>query len=415
MQRQTLAVSFYCRESEKDRNGQAPVLVSISVNGERQWCQTKFKASPGEWKKAMASAKDHPLKHYVATLRENFDTLKAELIREGLPITAKNLKYYFQKGGVNDTHTFDEIADEYLALQAQRIGAKNNSITKDTYNRYIKTVSMFKTCNTLTGSEPIRTIDNAHVRKYVVWLGERYDNATSCNYLQKLKALFKYAFESGKIQVQPFAGIKIKKGEKDEIKYLTMDEVEKIRKKDLHCERLEKVRDVFVFACYTGLGFADISRLMPSDFQTNDQNQIYLQKRRVKTGVIFTVPVLPLPLEIAQKYNYQLPVISNQKTNSFLKEIQVLCGIEKNLTYYMARHTAAVYLLNNHVPIETVSRVLGHKEGSKETKIYAKFLNQTVFDDFLDLDGGKEPDKEWVELMKSTVTTKDNGKKLIDN
>lgn len=411
--RQTYALAFYCRASEKDKNGLSPILVSISINSNRQWVQTKFRAKPEEFKKAMSSPKDHPIKRYISTLRQTFDDIQSDLMVAGIPVTAPNLKKYYVEGGVNRAVSFDEVANEYLTLQAQRVGAKNNPITQDTYNRYVKTVSMFKEANSLTGTESVRIIDNAHVRRYIVWLGEKYDNATSCNYLQKLKALFKYAFENARILIQPFAGIKIKKGEKDEIKYLTEDEVERIRTKDLHCERLEKVRDVFVFACYTGLGFADISILEPSDFKTNNQNQVYISKRRVKTGLYFTVPILPVPLEIAKKYNYQLPVISNAKTNAFLKEIQTLCGIELNLTYYVARHTAAVYLLNNHVPIETVSRVLGHKEGSKETKTYAKFLNQTVFDDFLDLDGGTEIDKDWIELVQSSISTKGNGEQLI--
>lgn len=413
--RMTYALAFYCRESDKDKKGLAPILVSISINCERQWLQTKFKANPAEFKKAMTSPKDHPLKKYVQTLRQTLDDIYADLMAEGIPQTAENLKKYYLKGGVRKTLTFDEISQEYLALQAQRVDSKNNPITMDTYNRYQKTVKMFKEANALTGTEPARSISSEHIIRYQNWLGQKYDNATSCNYLQKLKALFKYAFESGKISTQPFVGIRIKKGEKDVIKYLTQEELSVLKSKPMPCERLEEVRDVFVFGCYTGLGFADIKALQPEDFRTADTNQVYIKKRRQKTGIFFTVPLLPPALEIAQKYDFKLPVKSNQKTNAYLKEVQTLCGLEKELTYYMSRHTAAVYLLNSHVPIETVGKILGHKEGSKETKTYAKMLDSTVFDDMLNLEmdefGEVSPDVEaWNKLLSSlTVVDKKKG------
>ena len=150
-------------------------------------------------------------------------------------------------------------------------------------------------------------------------------------------------------------------------------------------EGLEHVKDIFLFQCYTALSYCDMALLEPGDFQTNGSGFVFIEKPRKKTGVPFLVVLLPEALAIARKYDYHLPVISNQRYNVNLKEIAMLCGIEKTLHSHVGRHTAATFLLNKGVPMEIVAKVLGHST-TAQTRHYAKLLDDSVFREFKKLE-----------------------------
>ena len=162
------------------------------------------------------------------------------------------------------------------------------------------------------------------------------------------------------------------------MEFLTEDEVKKIKDKQLYCDRLDKVRDLFLFQCFTGLAYADMAKLTKEDFLGNSLGQTYIKKERCKTRVTFIAVLLPEALEVAKKYDYELPVLSNQKYNAYLKEIKDICGISKPLHTHIGRHTAATYLLNKGLSLETVAKILGHSSTSI-TKHYAKLLDNSVF------------------------------------
>jgi site-specific recombinase XerD len=195
--------------------------------------------------------------------------------------------------------------------------------------------------------------------------------------MTRLKTVVKFAISNGKLQKDPFAEIKINKGEK-EVEFLTETELKVIRLKKLHNERLEKVRDLFLFQCFTGLAYVDLAELTKEDYQKNELGQIFIRKRRSKTGVPFTTILLEDAIKIAEKYDYELPVLSNQKYNSYLKEIADLCNIKKPLHTHIGRHTCGTYLLNKGLSLEVVAKILGHSN-TKQTKHYAKLLDNSVF------------------------------------
>ncbi len=381
----TEAISYYCRQSDINRHGLAPIIVSISINRERVFIQTPFKTSPDTFKKDMASLRDNTTKSYVASVRTALDKIKMDMLQSGIPVTASALKYYYLQGGTSKVYTVDELMGEYLALTEKRVGAKTNGITNDTYQRYIRAVAAFKKANELEGTEPAASITTKHILQYQADLSQRLDGSTACHYMQVMKSIFKYAFEGGKIRSFPFVGIKFKKQEKEEIKYLTEKELDAVRTKEIRNERLCRIRDLFLFACGSGLAYTDMKKLTPEDFSTNDLGQVYIHKRRQKTGVFYTAVLLDDAVRIAKKYDYKLPVPSNQKLNAYLEEIATICGLDKKLTSHCGRHTYAVYCLNHHVGLDTVGKALGHKEGSKLTRRYAKLLDETVYKDMLDI------------------------------
>lgn len=173
--------------------------------------------------------------------------------------------------------------------------------------------------------------------------------------------------------------------------YLSEDEVIAIATKEISIKRLDQVRDVFVFACYTGLAYADIATLRADNIQKMFDGKLWIVTHRQKTKTNVNVPLLPTAEKILRKYEGQflngelLPILSNQKTNAYLKEIADICEIEKNLTFHLARHTFATTMtLGKGVPIESVSKMLGHTN-IQTTQIYARITNEKISKDMATL------------------------------
>ena len=174
--------------------------------------------------------------------------------------------------------------------------------------------------------------------------------------------------------------------------FLTDEEILKIANKDLGIQRLELVRDLFVFSCFTGLAYIDVANLTPENIVTLDDKQWIMTKRQ-KTSVATNVLLLDIPKNIIEKYSGKtyrdgklFPMLTNQRTNSYLKEIADICGIKKDLTFHMARHTFATMSLSKGVSMESVSKMLGHTN-IKTTQIYARITNKKIEHDMEQLAG----------------------------
>ena len=209
---------------------------------------------------------------------------------------------------------------------------------------------------------------------------------TTAKFMQTFRMIVIMAKNNGWIYTDPFMNYKIRLKRVDR-GYLTEQEIQKILKKKFPTKRLEQVRDVFIFSCFTGLSYIDIKTLKASDICISFDGKPWIMRHRQKTDTPVNVPLLKIPLAILKKYDGQLPkgellpVLSNQKLNSYLKEIADLCGINKNITFHMSRHTFATMCLNNGVKMENVSKMLGHTN-VRTTQQYAKVLNAEVEKDF---------------------------------
>ena len=191
------------------------------------------------------------------------------------------------------------------------------------------------------------------------------------------------AINDGWIFNDPFSNYKIRLKRVDR-GYLTDQEIQKVLDKDFDSKRLEQVRDVFIFSCFTGLAYIDVKQLTANNICTSFDGKQWIMTHRQKTDTPVNVPLLNIPLTILKKYEGKLPkgqllpVLSNQKLNSYLKEIADLCGIQKNVTFHLARHTfATTTTLSKGVPIETVSKMLGHTN-IRTTQIYARITNEKI-------------------------------------
>jgi integrase len=184
------------------------------------------------------------------------------------------------------------------------------------------------------------------------------------------------AVEDGYIRAMPF---KLKLTS-DPLLYepLTIAEIRQLRQKHLDIERIAQIRDIFVFACYTGLAFTDLKNLSKNDLMIDECGREWIIKPRQKTKIISHIPLLPVAKEIWEKYDYMLPLPENQKYNAYLKEIGDVCGIKKKLHSHLARHTFATILLNSGVDLVSVSKILGHSNSRITEKTYAKMMPETI-------------------------------------
>lgn len=228
-------------------------------------------------------------------------------------------------------------------------------------------------------------ITPANIRMYDEYLHEKdIKQTTIYNYHKHLKSYINDAIEFELLQFNPYASVKIERGKSEELRYLTYEEVQKVKNAVIEDKSLSAVRDIFIFQCHTGMAYADLAEFRIEDCVEKNGKLVYTNKR-VKTEGRFTVMILQPAMDVLKKYGNKLPLMSNQKYNMYLKTIQVLLGIKTTMTSHVARHSFAVMAINNGVPIEIISKMLGHTK-INTTQIYAKVLNDSVENAFLDLE-----------------------------
>ncbi len=375
--RATFNINFFCRQSKVGKRGKAPVEMSIIINGRRTYISLPRKEDPKEFHKLITAKRANNLKDYLEQTYQKVLQTLTEMNRKGIPVKATTLKEYIQRG-CTDSYTIEELFIEYLQILKKRIGV---SMSYTVYRRYEIVRDLF--FNHIEKEKQVTDITNSVVTDFYAELNLRYESTTASGMIAKLKTIVVFAIDNGKLKSNPFNGVKISKKTK-EVEFLSEKEIDIIKKKRM-IGRLDKVRDLFLFQCFTGLAYSDMANLRRDDFCVNNNGQIYIKKSRIKTGVGYVVVLLDDAVRIVKKYGFELPILTNQRYNSYLKEIQDICGIRKPLHTHIGRHTAATYLLNKGVPVEAVAKILGHSD-IKQTQHYAKLLDDSVFREFKKLE-----------------------------
>ena len=370
MTRNTANVSFYCRESKKNKDGLAPIELSLVINRKRCYVQLPRKEDPEQFKRELMSKNWSDLKDYLSAIRTRLNEIETIFVRDGQALTAESLRAYFKTGGYV-LYTVGDLFSDYMGILAKRVG---RDITPKTYRKY--EIARDKFYKILPPSEPVSAITKAVILDYQASMNQYLDYVTTNGYCQRVKTIVQFGIDNGKIKVNPFMGIRLRKGEKS-VQFLTEEEVEKIRTTDFHNESLNRVRDLFVFQAASGLSYTDMAKLVPTDFQQAPNGQYYIHDKRNKTGVFYTAVILEEGVEILKKYNFKLPILGNHKLNVYLKTIRDLCGIEKPIFSHVARHTYATRCLNRGIRLEVVAKLLGHST-TRITQHYAKLLKGNI-------------------------------------
>ena len=386
--RMNFKVSFYLRSNYENKEGKSPVMLRIFLGGEMtNFGTTKIFVKKSLWSNATSRLRGRTTEalsvnaaldaisttlYGIYRKYENDESLSLDLIRT----------VYFGKN--REFTSFLPVFDKFLEDIKQRVGKTIGADSLQKYSvlrRHFAEFLMYKYSRKDIGLNEFTpaVVQDFHLYMSTV-AGCAYN--TSVKKVKTLKTITIYAQKRGFLLHDPFVNHHFHMEPVDR-GFLTDEEILRVANKDLGIQRLELVRDIFIFSCFTGLAYIDVSNLTPDHIVTMDDKQWIMTKRQ-KTSVETNVLLLDIPRAIIAKYSHKtyrdgklFPVLTNQKTNSYLKEIADLCGIKKKLTFHLARHTFATMSLSKGVPIESVSKMLGHTN-IRTTQIYARITNKKI-------------------------------------
>lgn len=368
----TYSISFYCRSSKvSKKTGLAPIEMSISVNTKRTFINLPQKVLPSTFEKAMNSKRGNEIKTFCNAYYAKANEAVRVIVANNDNLTVDAIKCYVLGINKNST-TLSMLAKDYLKYSRLRVAA--NEIELTTYCKYSVAIQYLLKA---LGDIEINNISASVVDELRLRLLKEYEESTANRYLRRFKTIFSWGEERGLIDKSPFALVKVKNVVK-EVEYLTPEEISRIEEKHFDIDRLDKVKDLFLFQCYTSLSFSDMQQLTEDDIKECEQG-MYIKKERQKTKIEFTILLLPKAVGILKKYNFQLPKVSNQRMNSYLKEIGDCCQITKPLHTHIGRHTAATMFLNAGLSLDEVAKILGHRCATTITAHYAKLMDKTIF------------------------------------
>jgi site-specific recombinase XerD len=391
------AVLFHVKKSKVTANGTSPIFMRVTIDGGRIEISTKRLVEPHKWnmagQKAIGSTEAvRSLNAYLKTLEQQVYDVHKRMIENHEPLTASRLKTILLGGDKpQNVTTLIPVFKEHNRRIGALIGKDYAKGTFDRYETSLKHTQEFLLWRYKTTDIELNKIDNEFITSYDFYLRSQRNcnNNSTVKYLKNFKKIILICIANGWIEKDPFAKYKNKVKEVKR-EYLNNAELEILAAKPLVSERVCQVRDIFLFSCYTGLAYADVKKLKRSEIVLGLDNEQWIFTSRQKTDTDSRIPLLPPALSLIERYEGHpqcsnsgllFPVLSNQKMNCYLKEIADVCGISKTLTYHIARHTfATTVTLSNGVSIESVSKMLGHKN-MRTTQHYAKILDKKVSDD----------------------------------
>ena len=388
MVRSSFAILFFIRESRVRKDGTASIEVVLTVNGERCAFSTGKRVKSCNWDKVKQQVKGkdeeaQSLNNYLKAIKAKLYQKEAELLDRGFIITAELLRdAYFDKVESLKEKTLFEVFEEHNQEQEKLVG---NGVSKATYWISVYTVRLLKEFVQQKYKREdlyLRELNLNFIQSFHSFL--RIDKGmaqkSSTNHLKLLKKIVNLAVANSYMTTNPFITYKIER-EPVEIDFLDEEELRKIINFDTPLPRLERAKDMFLFGCFTGLSYIDIKTLAPEHFEKDSTGRIWIKKRRVKTGILSRIPLLPIAKLILDKYKGReklLPIQDPADINKYLKDIAILCEIKKRITFHTSRHTfASSVTLANNISLEVVSKMLGHTN-TRMTTHYAKLIDKCI-------------------------------------
>lgn len=395
----TFTIIFFTRKSRSNLN-QLSIYVRITVNGKRSEMSLKRSIEQNQWDSTKNRGKGNSettriLNAYLDGVYNKLLQCHKELIEEDKVLSSDAIKSRYL-GEDDNSKTLKELIAYHNGnmIHVLKVGTMKNYYTTERYlqkflrKKRIKDIYL-KQLNFrfITDFEHyLRTYKNSKKQLML-------SNNGVMKHLERFKKMINLAIKLEWMHKNPFSQFQLKYDKYDRA-YLNERELELLENTEFKSERLQKIKDCFVFSCYTGLSYIDVKELTESNIVKGIDNNNWIYTKREKTDEQVKVPILPKAWSIIEKYrNIQetdftsnvLPISSNQKTNAYLKEIVESCGIQKNISFHVARHTfATTVMLSNGVPIETVSKLLGHTKLST-TQIYARVVETKISEDISNL------------------------------
>lgn len=388
MVRSSFAILFFIRESRVRKDGTASIEVVLTVNGERCAFSTGKRVKSCNWDKVKQQVKGkdeeaQSLNNYLKAIKAKLYQKEAELLDRGFIITAELLRdAYFDKVESLKEKTLFEVFEEHNQEQEKLIG---NGVSKATHWVSVYTIRLLREFVQQKYKREdlyLRELNLNFIQSFHSFL--RIDKGmaqnSSTKHLKLLKKIINLSVANSYMAFNPFSTYKVER-EPVEIDFLDEEELRKIINFDTPLPRLERAKDMFLFGCFTGLSYIDIKTLTPEHFEKDSAGRIWIKKRRVKTGVLSRIPLLPIAKLILDKYKggeKLLPIQDPADINKYLKDIAILCGINKRICFHTSRHTfASTVTLANNISLEVVSKMLGHTN-TRMTAHYAKLIDKCI-------------------------------------
>lgn len=391
---QTFSILIWANNARKNHEG-ISLFARITVDGKRAEISLKKKVNPEKWDPKLGCMKGNSeeaktINTYISQVKSEIFKLYTQMQMFDEFITAEALKRKFS-GEKEEKKSLLQVFDFHNSEMEKVVGINIEKVTLTKYKTVRNKVAAFIKHQYKKTDFYLQELNHQFITNFEFYLKseDKIDHNTTMRYIRNLKKIINDAVRNEWLMRNPFDSFKcsLKKVDRD---ILFMEEIQRIQEKEFKIPRLNQVKDLFIFSCYTGLAYVDVMKLTPDNITVGIDRELWINTNRKKSDESVKVPLLPEAKEILQKYKSHpdvihsggiLPRMSNQKLNSYLKEIADTCGIEKNLTFHLARHTfATTVTLNNGVPLETVSKLLGHSS-IKTTQIYAKVLEKKVSED----------------------------------
>jgi integrase/recombinase XerD len=387
MNNHKIRVLFVIAHNRIKKNNKAPIYCRVTYNKCRKQFATGVFVKPEYWDNIRQKILPEST---VNSLLNNSLSLISHQINEAF-LMLQILPNDFDVDDVYRKYKGEDSKEEITILGAydlhnskteKLIGIDFNKLSWSRYVESRRKVALFITKFYNRKDVRLKDLDLKFIQdlEYFFKTALKLKHATVYRSIQRVKKIIQFAISENYLQKDPFHLYKNKK-HKTVIIYLTDEELKQLEKHSFSQPRLQQVKDLFIFCCYTGLAYAEMSSLTAKNIEIGFDGNEWIQMIRKKTNRKISVPLLPKAKEILEKYNNELPRISNQKFNSYLKEISALLSIDKKLTHHIARKTfATTVLLFNNVPMEIVSELLGHSNMNITQSHYGKVVQKKVSD-----------------------------------
>ncbi|HTK21036.1 MAG TPA: site-specific integrase [Mucilaginibacter sp.] len=410
---------FYLKKQKNYKTGPAAIYMRITVNGKRSENSTGRECEPSRWNAHAGRANGtkevtRALNAYLDNLQKKVYEAHSQLTEADEMITAESIRNKFL-GKSEQPRSLIEIFKDHNQKIAALIGKEYTKGTLTRYQTALKhTVDFLKWKHNLSDID-IRKVDHAFLMDFEFYLRSvrKCANNSAVKYIRNFGKIIRICIANRWLTYDPFLNYKNKIKTVNRV-FLTTEEIQDMADKDMVTDRLTQVRDIFLFCCFTGLAYADVKKLRKWDIVTGIDGEKWITIKRQKTDTPSRIPLLPAATTLIQRYAEHpqcmssgrvLPVLSNQKMNAYLKEIADVCAIAKPITFHIARHTfATTVTLLNGVPIESVSKMLGHTN-IQTTQHYAKILDIKVGADMAQLKKRLAPPTRTIKPRQRQIKT----------
>lgn len=395
MERTTFGLLFYIRRDKTNKKGEAPVFMRLTINGERADASIKRFIEPHAWNSAKGKANEKSrggkdLNLYLDAISANILRIQRDLELDKKEVSAQIILNRYLGKEQSDRHTLMEV---FRAHNEKCRALSGISLAPGTVIRYETSLRLTEAFLRTTYKKEdcyLDEITHQFVEDYDFYLRtvRRCCHNTTTKYLLNFKKIIRIALAKGWMKKDPFAQVHFH-FEPVEREFLEKQELKVLLNKEITITRLAQVRDIFCFCCLTGLAFMDVQQLKAEHLVADIHGKIWIRKARQKTKNMCNIPLLDEAQKIINRYRDHpycqthgvlLPVCSNQKMNSYLKELADICGIRKNLSTHCARHTFATLTLASGATIDNVAKMLGHANVNM-TRRYAKVLDSSIMRD----------------------------------